>query len=163
MSFLDNLEDNLKALESREQGGLDERGRREAERARTRASAPWADQLKHAPWTQVLMQKATQAGYQRRIKVNLVWIGTIFRLEALGHRLEVRPEPGGIKAVFLQGPQEFEEQDADLAGDPTALVSQWMSVLDEQKKLNAEAAIQAEAEQVAADLADEEEAAAAKA
>src|SRR6266851_514059 len=154
MSFLDNLENNLKALESREQGGLDERGRREAEKIRAKASAPWAEQLKHAPWTQMLMQKATRAGYQRRTKVNLLWIGTTFRLEALGHRLEVRPEPDGIKAVFLQGRQELEEQSVDLSGDPEKLVGEWMLILDEQKKLNAEAAKVAAAEQLAADLAE---------
>src|SRR5438270_3002990 len=135
MSFMDNLENNLKALEGREQGGLDERGRREAERERAKASAPWADQLKKAPWTQTLMQKATRAGHQRRIKVNLLWIGTTFRLEALGHRMELRPEPGGINAVFLQGHQELEQQAIDLAVDPEKLIQEWMAILDEQKKM----------------------------
>jgi hypothetical protein len=156
MSFLDNLENNLKALESREQGGLDERGRREAEKSRAKAAAPWAEQLKRAPWTQTLMQRVTRAGYQRRVKVNLLWIGTTFRLEALGHRLELRPEADGIKAVFLQGPQELEEQLVDLAGDPEKLISQWMETLDAQKKLDAEAARLAEAEQLAAETAEEE-------
>ena len=157
MSFLDNLENNLKALESQEQGGLqDERARREAERARAKASAPWADQLKRAPWTQVLMQKATRAGYQRRIKVNLMWIGSILRLEALGHRLELRPDPAGINAVFLQGPQELEEQTVDLKGQPDKLIAEWMLILDEQKKMNAEAALEAQAHELAAELAEEQ-------
>jgi hypothetical protein len=154
MSFLDNLENNLKALESREQGGLDERGRREAERERTKASAPWADKLKRAPWTQTLMQKVTRAGHQRRIKVNLLWIGTTLRLEALGHKLEVRPEPNGIKAVFLQGPQELEQQDVDLAADSDELIHEWMLILDEQKKMDAEAAIEARDAEAAAELAE---------
>jgi len=158
MSFLDNLENNLKALESRDQGGLDERGRREAERERAKASAPWADQLKKAAWTQALMQKVTRAGHQRRIKVNLLWIGTTFRLEALGHRMELRPQPAGIIAVFLQGPQELEQQEVDLAGDPEKLILEWMQILDEQKKMDAEAATQARADELAADLADEAEA-----
>jgi hypothetical protein len=157
MSFMDNLENNLKALESREQGGLDERGRREAERERAKAAAPWADQLKKAPWTQTLMQKATRAGHQRRIKVNLLWIGTTFRLEALGHRMELRPEPGGINAVFLQGPQELEQQEVDLAGDPENLIHEWMQILDEQKKMDAEAASKARADELAAELAEEVE------
>jgi hypothetical protein len=157
MSFMDNLENNLKALESREEGGLDERGRREAERERAKASAPWADQLKKAPWTQTLMQKATRAGHQRRIKVNLLWIGTTFRLEALGHRMELRPEPGGINAVFLQGPQELEQQEVDLAGDPEKLIHEWMQILDEQKKMDVEAASKARADELAAELADEAE------
>jgi hypothetical protein len=114
--------------------------------------------LKKAPWTQTLMQKATRAGHQRRIKVNLMWIGTTFRLEALGHRMELRPEPGGINAVLLQGPQELEQQAVDLAGDPEKLIRDWMLILDEQKRLNGEAASKARAEELAAELADEAEA-----
>ena len=155
---MDNLENNLKALEGREQGGLDERGRREAERERAKASAPWADQLKKAPWTQTLMQKATRAGHQRRIKVNLLWIGTTFRLEALGHRMELRPEPGGIHAVFLQGRQELEQQTIDLAVDPEKLIQEWMAILDEQKKMDEEAASKAREEERAAEIAEEAEA-----
>jgi len=155
MSFLDNLENNLKALESREEGGLDERGRREAEKSRAKAAAPWAEELKRAPWTQTLMQKATRAGYQRRTKVNLLWIGTTFRLEALGHRLEMRPEPDGIRAVFMQGPQELEEQRVDLTSDPEKLVNEWMLILDEQKKLDAEAARAASAAQLQAEAEEE--------
>jgi hypothetical protein len=158
MSFLDSLENNLKALEGREQGGLDERGRREAERERAKAAAPWADELKKAPWTQSVMQKVTRAGHQRRIKVNLLWIGTTLRLEALGHKLEVRPEPGGIKAVFLQGPQELEQQDVDLTGNPDTLIQEWMLILDDQKKLNAEAVRQASEAELAEELDEAAEA-----
>ena len=157
MSFLDNLENNLKALESQEQGGLDERGRRDAERNRARAAAPWADKLKRAPWTQTLMQLSTRAGFRRRVKVNLLWIGTTLRLEALGHRLELRPEVDCIRAVFMQGPQELEEQVVDLAGDPQKLIGEWMLILDSQKKLNEEAARKALAEQLAAEREAETE------
>src|ERR1700760_919304 len=99
MSFLDNLENNLKSLENNEQGGIDESRRRDVERARALASAPWAEKLKSGPFTSALMQQATVAGRQRRIKVNLMWIGTTLRLEARGHRLELRPEPKGVAAV----------------------------------------------------------------
>ncbi len=154
MSFLDNLENNLKALESREQGGLDERGRREAEKTRARAAAPWAERLKNAPWTQALMQQSTRAGFRRRVKVNLLWIGTTFRLEALGHRLELRPDADGIRAVFLHGPQELNNQAVDLAGDPQKLIAEWMAILDHQKKLDEEAARASLAEQLALDEAE---------
>jgi hypothetical protein len=143
MSFLDNLENNLKALESREEGGLDEGNRRELEKARAKASAPWAERLKQAPWTQNLMQQATRAGYQRRIKVNLAWIGTTLRLEARGHRLELRPQPDGIAAVFLRGTEESKTGAVDLKKDPRKLVAEWMAILDLQKKLDDEQAAQA--------------------
>jgi len=53
MSFLDNLENNLKAMESLEASGLDDRKRRELERERSIASAPWAERLKKRPSTSV--------------------------------------------------------------------------------------------------------------
>jgi len=140
MSFLDSLENNLKALESREQGGLDEGNRREREKARAKASAPWAERLKQDPWTQNLMQQATRAGYQRRVKVNLIWIGTTLRLEARGQRLELRPQPDGIAAVFLHGTVESKSQAIDLKKDPQKLVAEWMAILDLQKKLDDEQA-----------------------
>jgi hypothetical protein len=136
MSFLDNLENNLKALESREEGGLDQNRRREADRELAIASAPWAERLKREPFAQNLMRQATVAGRQSRTKVNLMWIGTTLRLEARGHRLELRPGPKGIAAVFLRGSEELTQQPVDLAGDPSALTSQWMAVLDEQKRLD---------------------------
>ena len=131
MSFLDNLENNLKALESREQGGLDQNRRREAERERALAAAPWAERLKSSTWTSGLMQQATIAGRQRRIKVNLLWIGTTLRLEARNHRLELRPEPEGISAVFLRDNEENRREPVDLNSDPQSLVAAWMPLLDE--------------------------------
>lgn len=131
MSFLDNLENNLKALESREEGGLEESRRREAERERTLAAAPWAEKLKASPYTSKLMQQATVAGRQKRIKVNLLWIGTTLRLEARDHRLELRPEPNGISAVFLRENEELKRETLDLSGDPQTLVAEWMPLLDQ--------------------------------
>jgi hypothetical protein len=138
MSFLDNLENNLKALESRDEGGLDESRRRDREREIAVASAPWAERLKAAPFTQALMQQATLAGRQSRTKVNLLWIGTTLRLEARGHRLELRPGPKGVTAVFLRGAEEVLQEPIDLAGHPQKLVTQWMVALDEQKRIEDE-------------------------
>ena len=132
MSFLDNLENNLKALESREQGGIDESRRREAERARALAAAPWAESLKGSPFTSGLMQQATLAGRERRIKVNLLWIGTTLRLEAREHRLELRPEPDGVYAVLLRDSQEMKREPVDLSTDPQVLVSEWLSTWEDQ-------------------------------
>jgi hypothetical protein len=147
MSFLDNLENNLKALESRDEGGLDEDRRRTVERARSIAVAPWAYRLKNEPYAQALMQLTTIAGRQRRTKVNLAWIDTTLSLEARGHRLELRPTPDGIVAVFLRGSDETKREPIDLAHDPAKLTDQWMPIIDEQKRLDdVEAAAAAAAE-----------------
>jgi hypothetical protein len=144
MSFLDNLENNLKALEARDEGGLDESLRRDRERELAIAAAPWAERLKREPFTQTLLQQATVGGRERRTKVNLMWIGTTLRLEARGHRLELRPGPKGIAAVFLRGTDEVKREPVDLAGDPRKLTAEWMVILDEQKRIDDERAAAAE-------------------
>jgi hypothetical protein len=128
MSFLDNLENNLKALESRDEGGLDESRRRDRDRELALAIAPWAERLKREPFAQTLMQQATLAGRQRRIKVNLMWIDTTLRLEARGHRLELRPGRNGITAVFLRDGEEQGQEPVDLANDPQTLVTKWIGM-----------------------------------
>jgi hypothetical protein len=140
MSFLDNLENNLKALESQDEGGIDESRRRDRERELAIAAAPWAERLKREPFAQALMQQATLAGRERRIKVNLMWIGTTLRLEARGHRLELRPGPKGVAAVFLRGTEEVRQEPVDLSGNPQKLVGKWMVILDEQKRIDDEQA-----------------------
>jgi hypothetical protein len=140
MSFLDNLEDNLKALESRDEGGLDENKRRDRDRELAIAAAPWAERLKRAPFAGKLMQQATVAGRRSRTKVNLMWIGTTLRLEARGHRLELRPGPKGVSAVFLRGSEEIGQEPVDLSADPGKLASEWMAILDEQKRIDDEQA-----------------------
>jgi hypothetical protein len=136
MSFLDNLENDLKALESQDQGSFDQDKRREAERARAIAAAPWAERLKKEPYAAALMQKATLAGRERRMKVNLAWIDTTLRLEARDYRLELRPTPNGVVAVFLKGMEELRQEPVNLAADPTKLTVEWMAILDEQKRLD---------------------------
>src|SRR3954468_735070 len=64
MSFLDNLENSLKNLESREERDPNAAHRRSEERARTMAVAPWAAQLKNSQFTKVLLEKAAQTGYR---------------------------------------------------------------------------------------------------
>lgn len=129
MSFLDNLENNLKALEGRDEG-LDDSRRRESERDRRLAIAPWAERLKREPYAEALMSQATLAGRQRRMKVNLSWIDTTLRLEARDHRLELRPTPEGIVAVFLRDNEEVKRTPVDLASDPRGLTDEWMAAID---------------------------------
>ncbi|MEP6716346.1 MAG: hypothetical protein ABJC09_12295 [Terriglobia bacterium] len=138
MSFLDNLENDLKALEGRDEGGVDNGAFRDRERKAARASAQSAEKLRQSPWTQKLMQQVTVAGHARRLKINLVWAGTILRLEARRNRLELRPMPTGIDAVFGRGIDDIETQPVDLASDPKGLIARWMAILDAQLKLDQE-------------------------
>jgi hypothetical protein len=152
MSFLDNLENNLKALEGREQGGIDESNQRDAARKRAQSEAPWAERLKKDPWTASLMQRATRAGFERRTKVHLIWVGTTLRLEARGQRLELRPAADGIAAVFLRGIEPVKQEKIDLTADPAKLLAAWMEMVEEQKKRE-----EAEAAAAVAELAADSE------
>ena len=142
VSFLDNLENNLKSLEERDSPGGDDRKKHDADRRKTAAAAPWAEQLKKSPWTQSLMQQATRAGYAMRTKVNLSWYGSTLRLQARGQWLNIEPLPDGIVAIFAKGLEVHKRIPVDLKKKPDALVAEWMKVLTDQKRLdeaNAEA------------------------
>jgi hypothetical protein len=132
MSFLDDLESNLKSMESREERG-DQTGRdarsRDAERARTQASAVYAEQLRKGAYAADLLRQATRLGYAMRTKVHLAWLGTTLRLEARGSKLELRPTPDGVVAVFIENNAEARNASVDLAGNPESLVREWLASL----------------------------------
>jgi hypothetical protein len=131
MSFLDNLENSLKALEGREEGeDLHQKHlRREAEAKRARAAAPHAERLRSAPYTQELLKQATRAGHALRAKVNLAWIDSTLRLQARDRKLELRPTPDGVVAIFTADDREICSRPVDLEGDPAALVREWLGDL----------------------------------
>jgi hypothetical protein len=126
MSFLDNLENSLKSLESQEDRGSNDRQKRDAERAAAIAAAPWAEKLKNGPYTQELLKQATRIGFEKRAKVYIAWIGTSLKLEARERKLELRPTPDGVTARFLEEGKETREEALDLGGDPETLVRQWL-------------------------------------
>jgi len=132
MSFLDNLENSLKSLESSEEAAesrLREHDRRQSERARTLATAPWAEKLKGSPYTAALLKQATAAGFEKRAKVYISWIGTSLRLEAKGRKLELQPTSEGIIALFSGEGVEPHSQPVNLEGDPDALVQKFLATL----------------------------------
>jgi len=130
MSFLDNLENNLKSLETAEQN-RDEAGRRdrarEADRAQALAAAPYAEELKNSPFTAELLKQAARIGFSRRIKVHIAWLGTTLRLEARERRLELRPTAKGVVAAYLEDGLETRSEPLDLGSDPAQLVANWLS------------------------------------
>jgi len=130
MSFLDNLENDLKSLESQEESKEDaERRRRErdSQRAGELAIAPYAEELKKGSYTAELLRQAARVGHGMRTKVHIVWLGSTLRLEARDRRLELRPTPGGIVAAYLEGNRETRSVPLDLKGSPEDLVREWLS------------------------------------
>jgi len=130
MSFLDNLENNLKSLESREEGNSaadQQRRERERDRASAQAAAPYAEALKKGPFTAELLRQAARIGFEKRTKVHVAWLGSTLRLEARERRLELRPGAAGIQAVYLEDGREARSEPLDLDGSAEDLVRRWLS------------------------------------
>ncbi len=130
MSFLDNLENNLKSLETREEGNASaeqQRRSRDRDRAEAQAAAPYAEELKNGPFTAELMKQATRVGFEKRTKVNIIWLGTTLRLEARERRVELRPTPSGVQAVYCEDGQETRREPVDLKGSAEAFVRDWLN------------------------------------
>jgi len=129
MSFLDNLENNLKSLESREEGNEaaeQQRRARERDRAEAQAAAPFADELKKAPFTAELLKQSARVGFEKRTKVHVAWLGSTLRLEAREKRLELRPTATGVTAVYLEDGKEVRSEPLDLKGDAEEFIRHWL-------------------------------------
>jgi hypothetical protein len=130
MSFLDNLENNLKALESREEKDPQALARKAAEREAARSAAleiaPYADALRNGPFKDGLLTACRDIGHRQRILVRPVWVDSTLRLEAGLKKLELRPTPNGVLAVFFQGGIEQESTPIDLSSDPVKVAEKWL-------------------------------------
>lgn len=129
MGFLDNLESNLKALESREGRDPRERGLRAEDRARAAASAPWASKLKRSAYVETLLAATAPAAHRLRSKIYIAWLDTTLRLESRGKKLDLRPTPGGVVAVFLEGGRETHSEAVDLDRGPGDLLDRWLTAV----------------------------------
>jgi hypothetical protein len=130
MSFLDNLENNLKSLESREEGNdtaEQQRRARERDRAEAQAAAPYAEELKKSPFTSELLKQAARVGFEKRTKIHVAWLGSTLRLEARERRLELRPTGAGVKAVYIESGQEVRSEPANLNGNAEELIRAWLN------------------------------------
>jgi hypothetical protein len=132
MSFLDNLENNLKALESREERDpatlAREAAAREAARSVALEIAPHADALRNGPFKDGLLTACRDIGHRKRILVRPIWIDSTLRLETGTKRLELRPTPNGVLAVSFVNGREQESTLVDLASDPVKLAQRWLEV-----------------------------------
>lgn len=113
MSFLDNLETTLKNMENAtDHQSRHDNVRLQKERAsQVRASAPFAEELKKGPFVNEFLTHAVRIGHGMRTKINMNWFGNVLRVEARERRLEFRPTPQGVEAVFHE---DGVEQSAEL-------------------------------------------------
>ena len=134
MSFLDNLENNLKALESREEIDPEtvkrQQSQREAERAEAMRRAPFEQALKSSAFAGDLIAACRRLGHGKRVMVRPTWLDSMLRLEArlddADQRLELRPTGEGVKAVFLRDGQEVSSEAVDLAANAADLAARYI-------------------------------------
>lgn len=127
MSFLDNLENNLKNMESREERGAGRQNQARRDLDRVRAAAPYLEELRKGAFTTELMNEATRIAHGYRTKVYMTWLDGTLRLEARGHRLELQATPQGVKAQFLEGSQAVHSEMVELtAAKAKALADRWL-------------------------------------
>jgi ATP:corrinoid adenosyltransferase len=132
MSFLDNLENNLKALESQEEKDPEkikrDHERRNAERNEAILRAPHAEALKKSAFTSGLLTACRAIGHGQRVLVQFTWIGEHLRLDAKTRRMELIPTPDGITAVFSADGVETGRAAVDpQADDAEDLARKWLS------------------------------------
>lgn len=132
MSFLDNLENNLKALEGREERDPErakrDQERREAERDAALRRAPHVEALKKSHFTSELLTQCRAVGREQRVLVQFTWIGETLRLDAKSKRLELIPTEDGIIAVAsVDGIEKARTPVNPESGDPAALARRWLN------------------------------------
>jgi hypothetical protein len=132
MGFLDDLENNLNALERQEEKDPEkvkrDRDRREADRNAALLRAPHVEALKHSAFTSELLTQCRTIGHGQRVLVQFTWIGESLRLDAKAKRLELTPTAEGITAVFSVDGVETERTEVDpQAGDAAALARRWLT------------------------------------
>jgi len=130
MGFLDNLENNLKALENRNERDPEvlarEAAARDAARSMALEIAPYAEALRNGPFKDGLLTACREIGHRRRILVRPVWVDSTLRLEAGARKLELRPTPSGVLAVFFDEGRDQESAPIDLSSDPVKLAEKWL-------------------------------------
>ncbi|WP_031499184.1 hypothetical protein [Bryobacter aggregatus] len=131
MSFLDSLENNLKALESREEKDpakvKEELERREADRQTALAAAPVAEALRTGPFTEKFLTACRSLGHQQRTMVRFTWLDTTLRLEAKEKRLDLKPTAAGVEASFFLNQELTGTEMLTLSEDPDGLAQRWLS------------------------------------
>ena len=132
MSYLDNLENNLKALERQEEKDPEkvkrDQARRDADRDAAILRAPHVEALKNSAFTSDLLTQCRVIGREQRVLVQFTWIGENLRLDARTKRMELTPTSDGIVAVFSLDGVETERTPVNpQSDDPAALARRWLT------------------------------------
>lgn len=131
MSYLDNLENNLKALENQEERDPQkvkrEQERREADRSASLLRAPFVEALKNSPFTLELLTQCRAIGHQQRVLVQFTWLGETLRLDAKAKRMLLTPTSDGIMAVFsVNGDETGRANVNPQVDDASELARRWL-------------------------------------
>jgi hypothetical protein len=130
MSFLDSLENNLKALESGAERDPEALKREQEARERTRleslAAADYAVALRNGPFTNALLTACRVIGHRTRTLVRPTWVESTLRLEAGDRRLEIRPTSQGVVAAYFEKGVEQRSEVVDLSSDAAAIAANWL-------------------------------------
>ncbi len=132
MGFLDNLENNLKADENRQERASRDRGDRRRttqDPATAAATATYAESLRKSKFTSDLLDYAVRIGHAHRVKIYMTWIGATLRLEARERKLELVPGPAGIEARFYEANEPTASEPVDLNGNGHELAERWLQGL----------------------------------
>ena len=132
MSFLDNLENNLKALENREERDPEkvkrEQERREADRTAALLRAPHVEALRTSPFTMELLTQCRAIGHGQRVLVQFTWLGESLRMDTKTKRMELAPTADGIIAVLSLNGEEMLRLDVDPEVDDAAVLARrWLT------------------------------------
>lgn len=130
MSFLDNLENNLNAMERAEARDPEtlarEHERRLADKDAARLTAPHAAALKSSPFTDALLRSVRVVGHSLRTVVRTHWRESALVLEAREKRVELQPGPEGIAAVYFVYGVETRCEALDLNGAAETFARAWL-------------------------------------
>src|SRR4051794_23849349 len=126
MDFLDNLENSLKNLESREERDSSTIQRQQDERNRTLQAAPWAEKLRNSDYTRKLFDQTAVAGHRLRAKIYMAWFDRVLRLEVKGRWCELRPTVDENEAKFILPDGNSQKEKIDLEGTPKELLKKWL-------------------------------------
>jgi hypothetical protein len=131
MSFLDNLENTLKALERQEERDPEklkrEQEQKEAERNAAIQRSPHVEALRESAFTSELLGQCRLVGRELRVLVQFTWIGENLRLDAKDKRMELVPTAKGIVAVFYEDGTETKQAKVNPdRDDPAALARGWL-------------------------------------
>ncbi len=132
MSYLDSLENNLKALENQAERDPTEVRRRQEARAADRAAAvaaePYVKELREGQFTRTLLGHCAVIGYSLRTKIRPLWLGNVLRLEARDKQIDFESSADGVQAVFREGGQVMSREAVDLTQPSEPLAKRWLGV-----------------------------------